>query len=91
MAVYTTAVGYQLSAISLPLSRLSDTVDGGAATRRRRMHRLRDADGKMASRESSVVSREPIADNPPHVYSRDAAAGVRRETPRWDPTVSLLW
>jgi len=25
------------------------------------------------------------------VYSRDAAAGVRRETPRWNPTSSLLW
>ena len=23
--------------------------------------------------------------SPPRVYSRDAAAGVRRETPRWDP------
>src|SRR5215213_11797998 len=28
---------------------------------------------------------------PSDVYSRDAAAGVRREMPRWDPTSSLLW
>jgi hypothetical protein len=27
---------------------------------------------------------------PSDVYSRDAAAGVRRETPRWNPTSSLL-
>jgi hypothetical protein len=33
----------------------------------------------------AVFDQEPVA-----VYSRDAAAGVRRETPRWDPTSSLL-
>jgi hypothetical protein len=32
-----------------------------------------------------------MAKSPPDVYSRDAAAGLRRETPRWDPTSSQFW
>jgi hypothetical protein len=47
-----------------------------------------DATAVLASDVLDALSHEAAGDDDrPRVYSRDAAAGGRRETPRWYPTL----